>query len=119
MPLEDVTGSFGGIFAFLYVGVEVVLKLFSSVVRDNWTSGGKVFVFLFYAICAVVSAFGMTFIKKLPKDEPDSAEDASAAHPGVLTLMTKKLKAIKVCAEDPKIWLLGPLNVAFGFCGIR
>jgi len=107
-PKEEINGYFGGIFSSIYVGFEVFMKLFSSVVRDNWSQGGKQFVFTFYAAAAIVSATGMLFVRPLP-NKP-SQETSSTAQ-----LFCKKLKDIKVVAGDAKIWLLGPLNFAFGF----
>jgi len=107
-PKEEINGYFGSIFSSIYVGFEVFMKLFSSVVRDNWAVGGKQFVFTFYAAAAVVSAAGMLFVRPLPKKP---SEETSST----VQLFCKKLKDIKVVAGDVKIWLLGPLNFAFGF----
>jgi len=119
-PIEDVNGFFGGVFAFLYVGWEVILKLFSSVVRDSWTAHhdktSTDFVFLFYAGACCLSAFAMNFIKAVPLEKPDAEIMEQGGKPGCLTLMCKKLKSIQEVGTDIKIWLLGPLNVSFGYC---
>jgi len=107
-PKEEINGYFGGIFSTIYVGCEVFMKLFSSVVRDSWSVGGKQFVFTFYAIAAIIAATGMLFVRRLPQTM--SKETSSTSE-----LCCKKLKDIKIVATDLKIWLLGPLNFAFGF----
>jgi len=107
-PKEDINGYFGGIFSTIYVGCEVFMKLFSSVVRDNWSVGGKQFVFTFYATAAIIAATGMLFVRRLPQTKSNETSSTSE-------LCCKKWKDINIVATDLKIWLLGPLNFAFGF----
>jgi len=116
-PIADVNGYFGGVFSTVYVGMEVVCKLFSSVVRDSWKSGGKDLVFVTYAVLCIIAAFAMTFAKRLPKKEDEeSSLVVEESQESCFTLMTKKLKDIKIVSRDVKIWLLAPLNIAFGYC---
>jgi len=114
-PREDVNGYFGGVFSTIYVGMEVIAKLFSSVVRDSWSDGGKVFVFMSYLTLCIISAFAMTFAKKLPRKEEDDDLMLKDEKPSCFALMLYKLKAIKKVSSDPKIWLVAPLNLAFGY----
>jgi len=107
-PQEEINGYFGGIFSTIYVGFEVFMKLFSSVVRDSWHVGGKQFVFTFYATSAIIAAIGMLFVRPLPK--APTTETSTT-----VDLCCKKLKDIRTVSRDVKIWLLGPLNFAFGF----
>jgi len=107
-PKEEITGYFGGIFSSIYVGCEVFMKLFSSIVMNIWSEGGKQFVFTFYAIAAILAAIGMLFVRPLPRAPSTEGKNTVA-------LCCKKLNDIKEVGKDVKIWLLGPLNIAFGF----
>jgi len=106
---EDVNGFFAGLFATCYVGGEVLCKMFSSIVQDSWKSGGKTFVFVAYAVLAMIGAIGMTTIRVLPKKEQIGPK------PSCCALMGKKLQAISTVLIDPKIWLIAPINFSFNF----
>ena len=64
---EDANSKLAGIFAFFYVGLEVVLKLLSSLLnKDGLKVGsfsGQSFVYLVFTVLAVGSAIVMLFIK--------------------------------------------------------
>jgi len=113
-PVKDVNGFFGGLFAMVYVGAEVALKLFSSVVQTNWKSGGQTFVFTTYGVLVVVAAFAMTFAKKLPEkqDENTLLLDEKKSF---CALIPSKLHEIKKVSKDIKIWLVSPVNIAFSY----
>jgi len=108
--VDHVNGFFGAVFSTVYVGWEVVLKVFSSVAEHFWADNGKVFVFVFYAAAAVLSTVGMLFIWSIDSRPSEGRRGSNKSG-----LVFERVRSIADVAQDLKIWLLGPLNVCFGF----
>jgi len=119
--VEAVNGRFGGMFAFVFVGTEIIMKVLSSAIRNSWkdengdpSRHGKVFVFWFYIVASVLASIGIMFVKPLPKKEI-GIEDESGPKPGFGKLMCKKLVGMRGILSNPLIWLLSPLNLGFTY----
>jgi len=105
---EAVTGSLAGQFAFYYLILEVVVKLLFSFLQNLglqvWQIG------LLYTSVSCLATFMMTSIDNLglqvngKKDEQVEKKSTFA-----------KLFAAVSLWGDPKIWLLSPTNITFGF----
>lgn len=112
---EKVNGTFGGYFAFVFVGTEIIMKVLSSVIRDVWDSyNATIFVFWFYVVASALASIGIMFVKALPKKEL-SIEDNAGPRPSFGKLMCKKLMGMRTILTNPRIWLLSPLNLAFTY----
>lgn len=133
--IEQSTGWLGGLFATFYVGFEVAMKNLSSLLR-HW--GGDNFVFTVFLICAVTSAFAMSWAHTLPSKEEecevrlaraeadggegaaeaatelDAARSESAADKKE-SVLHKIMLAGRLLATNRKMQLLTPMNMAFGF----
>lgn len=110
IPVKDATGSFAGIFAFFYVGGELILRLLSSLLF-KW--GGNAFVYTVFAILAVSAAVltGL-FVRALPK-----VADAEPEPPVTCGSFTRKMAmGGELFVKSRTLKLLAPLQLVFGFC---
>ncbi|EEC47504.1 predicted protein [Phaeodactylum tricornutum CCAP 1055/1] len=98
------TSYLAGIFAFIYLGEEVLLRSLSTLVLEfssvNWSS-----IFGTYSLLTIVSTAGMVFIHKYPDDAPNEAASA----------WFKISAAGRLLSQDPKMKYMIGLNAAFGF----
>lgn len=100
---DEATADLSGQFAFSYLLLEVLSKLFFSVLQafgiDVW------FIAALYFLLAMLSLVLMQiWIYDLPSG------DTNAAKP-----LDKALAAVSLWS-DPAVWLLAPTNLSFGFC---
>ncbi len=70
-PPEKATGFLAGIFAFIYLSCEVVLKLvagpaFAAATGNSLSSPGVVALFSGYSVVCVVACIGVMFIPDVP-----------------------------------------------------
>eukprot|EP00301_Raphidiophrys_heterophryoidea_P001390 c10673_g1_i1.p1 GENE.c10673_g1_i1~~c10673_g1_i1.p1 ORF type:complete len:464 (+),score=103.20 c10673_g1_i1:69-1394(+) len=115
---EAVTASFGGWFAAVYLGGEVTLKLLSSALSKveiaGAKQGGTTLILTTFSIAAVASTFGMMFVEdpqKFEKVQPQSGPPRSLS----LRILAKVTAASNLLLSDPKMVLLLPAQMAFGF----
>ena len=100
---DEATADLSGQFAFSYLLLEVLSKLFFSVLQafgiDVW------FIATLYFLLALLSLLLMQiWIYDLPSGDSDAAKP-----------LDKVLAAISLWS-DPAVWLLAPTNLSFGFC---
>lgn len=114
---ETATAFLSGVFATLYLGLELGLKLVSSFVlsRPGWERAPTA-LFVIYTCVALGASVGMLLVRPLreaqpPPGAPPAARAAPRAEPG----SPKLLLALALMQRDPKILLLAPINTAFGF----
>lgn len=103
--VDDSTSLFAGVFAFVYLSEEVLLRSLSTGLISYGIQWGSVFGV--YTLVAVISTIGMCWIKKYPKDD-------SQAHSSILFKVTATLRLLR---KDPKMKYMIGLNAAFGFSG--
>lgn len=157
---ESASSWFAGVFAVIFLGLEVVLKLLAFVIKQFTTSStSNLIVCIVYSVLALGSVFGLFFIKDLndsddkaaqsrsdrsgsfaagamgrkSADEGESLEaplisDVDTVNPtgasgngkgkcggGAALQPDKILAAMKLWVDQPKVLLLNPIQVAFGF----
>jgi MFS family permease len=102
-PVSTSTASFAGIFAFLYLAEEVVLRLLSTVLLEvgvSWES-----IFGIYTAVTVVSTLAMPLVRDYPRD----------VDPTHTTVFYKVTAAAQLLWKDPKMKYMIGLNAVFGF----
>jgi len=103
------TSYFSGIFAFIYLALEVVAKLGSYAVLEAYgednSSKAHALIFSIYTAAAAVSAAGMYFVPEAP-----GVEERRGGNWG-----DKALSAIRLLILDPRMRYLAPTNITFGF----
>lgn len=113
-PREKSTGMFAGIFAFVYLSCEVLLKLIAKPAFTPPSDGsavtlrspGVVALFSVYAIVAIVACIGIMFVPEVPVD----------AKAKKVPWFQKFLSVLKLLFTNPLVVLLGPAQCCFGFC---
>lgn len=115
----EATSLFGGIFATLYLGTELALKLTSSaVLRMDIDNPGRN-LFTVYTSLAVLASLGMfVFVPSMtsPARLPAVGAPAGTEGPAATPLGKRKLfLALQLMVSDPKIIALAPINTSFGF----
>lgn len=99
------TSSFAGVFAFVYLAEEVLLRLLSTALLETGRISWGV-IFGIYTIVAIVSTLGMMLVCKYPNSN-DSG----------VSVCYKVTAAAQLLWTDPKIKYMLGLNAAFGFAG--
>lgn len=113
MPKEKVTSILGSVFAFIYLGGEVSLKLLSSVLLKV-PKGGEALLFSTFSAIAIGSTVAMIFVKDMNQFLPPVTVDPNT--PKVRpTLASKILPAVNLLLTDPKMVLLYPAQLSFAF----
>ena len=99
------TAYFAGIFAFVYLAEEVLLRLLSSALletgRISWSA-----IFALYTAVAVVSTLGMVLVHNYPKQQEER-----------VSVFYKVTAAVQLLRGDPKMKYMIGLNASFGLAG--
>ncbi len=107
LPVTNVTSNFAGLFALIFLGTEMALKLVATVIFLVLPSGAPFIVFFLYTAIAVVSCFSITMLNDLDdKGTWDISYVAISAHVGA---------AAKLVYKDKRMALIVPFQLAFGF----
>jgi MFS family permease len=119
--LEDATSFLAGIFAFVYLAEEVILKLLSTLLVQVWHLSWEA-VFATYTLIAVSSSVGMLFlVHNYQHDENHSDEASSSSITNMQHTETVWYKATVAWqllkGGDPKMIHMVGLNAVFGFTG--
>mmetsp|Transcript_17882 Transcript_17882/g.32373 ORF Transcript_17882/g.32373 Transcript_17882/m.32373 type:complete len:498 (-) Transcript_17882:621-2114(-) len=120
--LEDATSFFAGIFAFVYLAEEVILKLLSTLLVQVWHLSWET-VFATYTLIAVSSSVGMLFlVHNYHHDDNHSGESSPSS--SITSMQHTETVWYKVTAAwqllkggDPKMIHMVGLNAVFGFTG--
>jgi MFS family permease len=109
--IEDATALFSGIFAGIYLGEEVVLKIFSSVMilHFRWSWLG---VFSGYTVIALISSLLMIFITDFTEAEEEERENDLHSN------FYKATVTFRLLAKDPKMKYMIPLNASFALSSV-
>lgn len=106
---EAATSELAGEFAFYYLVLEVIGKLaFSFLQRlglEVWHIGG---LYTFISLAAMLLLCGIDKVAR------SGEEDADGQARGRGSTFAKLLATVRLW-RDPKIWLLSPTNITFGF----
>lgn len=75
IPVTDATALLGGIFAFIYLALEVFLKIFSTAMINagyQWRS-----VFMSYFVVAILATFWMFYVQKFENNRKGDESNTS------------------------------------------
>jgi hypothetical protein len=103
------TSKLAGIFAFIYLGLELLLRSMSSALLKFFSVAWST-IFGIYALLAIVSAVGMTFVQQ-PEDVSVNGEEDSQDQ----SVWWKVTAALQLLRKDPKMRYMIGLNAVFGF----
>lgn len=103
--VSESTSYLAGIFAFIYLSFEVLLRLLSSALITflDWRA-----IFVIYTIIAVLTTASMVLVINYPIED-DSNDTTSVFY--------KVTAALQLLAKDPKMKYMIGLNAVFGFAG--
>lgn len=109
--IEDATALFSGIFAGIYLGEEVILKIFSSVMILNfqWSWLG---VFSGYTVISLLSSLLMIFITDFTEAEEEERENDLHSN------FYKATVTFRLLAKDPKMKYMIPLSASFALSSV-
>lgn len=109
--IEDTTALFSGLFAGIYLGEEVILKLFSSAMtlhfRWSWLA-----VFSGYTIIAALASLLMIFITDFTREEEEERENDPHSN------FYKATVTFRLLAKDPKMKYMIPLSASFALSSV-
>jgi Ion channel regulatory protein UNC-93 len=108
--VDDPSGQLAGIFAFIYLFSEVLLRSLSSLLLHvmSWTG-----IFAFYSTVAVVSTLGMaTFVDAVENQTHSSSSNDDQDQQ---SLWFKATAAYRLLRNDPKMKYLIPTTALFGW----
>ena len=103
------TAHFAGIFAFVYLAEEVLLRLLSTALLEAGHVSWSV-IFGVYTSVAILSTLGMGIVYNYPKQEDESNTTRVSA-------FYKVTAAAQLLRSDPKMKYMIGLNAVFGFSG--
>jgi hypothetical protein len=122
---EAATSYLSGIFATLYLGLELALKLISTAVLAAPRDGGDVVLFTIYTAIALLSAVGICCIQPIAAQPPEPTraetdlaapdQPPSASSGPRVRSPAKALLAVDLMLRSRELWLLAPINTSFGF----
>jgi MFS family permease len=108
-PVETSTSSFAGMFAFLYLAEEVLLRLLSSFLLEfNIATWGTIFGI--YTVVTVLSTLTISCIHDYPKSGMDTQQQQPTS-----SIFYKVSAALQLLIHDPKMKYMVGLNAVFGF----
>lgn len=99
------TAYFAGIFAFVYLAEEVLLRLLSTALLETGRISWSV-IFAVYTAVAVVSTLGMVLVHNYPQQQE-----------GRVSVLYKITAAVHLLRHDPKMKYMIGLNASFGLAG--
>ena len=106
-PVSETNASFAGIFAFSYLGWEMVLKVLATAIFLSVPDKAAYIVFSIYTALAFVSFIAMYYVSDL---DEEGTWDLSLA-----TISTNSIAAAKLAVTDLRLTFLLPFQIAFGF----
>jgi MFS family permease len=110
LSIESATSLLGGIFAGIYLGEEVLLRLLSSfMIYSGWS---WVAVFIGYTMIAIVAALLMVFTEDYPITEEERQKYASQS------TFYKSTVTLRLFVSDPKMKYMAPLCAAFALTSV-
>ncbi|KAK3279712.1 hypothetical protein CYMTET_12418 [Cymbomonas tetramitiformis] len=109
---KKASSTLAGLFSTCYLSSELGLKVMTFfLLNKGLVSWGKIFCYIVLTIIAVVSAFLMTLITDLEDHNADQSRESIRKRAA-----EKTLAAINLCRDDPKMLLMYPTQMTFGFC---
>jgi MFS family permease len=118
--LSESTASLAGIFAFLYLAEEVILRLLSTLLIQFGGFSWDV-IFAVYTLVTIVSAVAMVLVDNYPADNEMSGGggdgNANTTTTTTNTVWYKVTAAAQLLRKDPKMKYMIGLNAVFGLTG--
>jgi hypothetical protein len=105
-PVEEVNAEFAGIFAAIYLGVEMVTGIIASGVYFGLSDNANTVVFSIYSMLSIFSMLSMLFISNL--DEYGLWEF------DVEDVLANATSTIRLLREDVRLLQMVPYQITFG-----
>lgn len=110
LNMEQASAWLGGIFAGIYLGLEVVMRLFSTVmIQWGWS---WMAVFVGYTVLAVASAVLMVLTKDYPMSEEEKRKNESQS------VLYKSTVTFRLLWTDVKMKYMVPLSATFSLSSV-
>lgn len=107
ISVEKVNATFAGVFATSYLGLEMVTKVMATLIFLSIPTSAPFIIFSIYTIIAVLSCFVIMTLSDLDESGTwDFSCETVASNVGA---------AGRLSYEDPRLALLLPFQIAFGF----
>lgn len=107
ISVEKVNATFAGIFATSYLGLEMVTKVLATVIFITTPDSAPFIIFTIYTVIAVSSCFVVAGLSDLDERGTWDFSCESITH--------NAGAAGKLVVEDPRLALMIPFQIAFGF----
>lgn len=105
--IEVVNATFAGIFATAYLGIEMVTKVLATLIFIFFPSRAPAIIFTVYAILAVSSCVVVNTLEDL--------QETGTWDISLNTILTDSGAAAKLISQDPRLALMLPFQICFGF----
>ncbi len=122
IPREDASNFLSGRFAFLYLALELIVKVFSSVILDfggdsdqDWLKNVEVVVFFLFSIICVVGTVFLAFILDFKENIGRNGENFGKQEPLLISVKKRSFVTLDILWNNNKMQLMFLLNAAFGF----
>ena len=107
ISVEVVNTTFAGIFATAYLGLEMLTKVLATVIFISYPTKAPGIIFSLYTILALISCFVLNTL--------DDLQEAGTWDMGPATILVNSGAAAKLVSEDPRLALMLPFQICFGF----
>jgi MFS family permease len=111
-PKTESTAMLAGIFAFIYLLAEVVLRSLSSVLLELWSVKWST-IFCVYLLITILSTVLMLFLVRDYNDDDDEEEEE--ANSSTSSVWYKVTAALRLIRTDSKMKYMIAINMVFGF----
>ena len=105
--VEQTNATFAGIFATAYLGLEMITKVLATLIFIFAPERAPAIIFTVYTCLAILSCL---VVKSL-----DDLQEGGSWDFGVDTIITNSGSAAKLVYEDPRLALMLPFQISFGF----
>jgi MFS family permease len=122
IPREDASNFLSGRFAFLYLALELIVKVFASVILDfgdntdaDWLKNVEVVVFFLFSIICVMGTVFLAFIVDFKENIGPNGENFGMQEPILSSIQKRSFVTLDILWNNNKMQLMLMLNAAFGF----
>lgn len=105
--VEKINATFAGIFAAAYLGIEMITKILATLIFIFYPSKAPAIIFTVYTVLAVVAVLGVSML--------DDLQESASWDFSIETIVFNSGGAAKLLLEDPRLSLMIPFQISFGF----
>jgi hypothetical protein len=105
--VEKINATFAGIFATVYLGTEMITKVLATLIFIFYPSKAPAVIFTVYTVLAVLAVLTVSML--------DDLKESGSWDFSIGTILTNSAGAGKLLIEDPRLALMIPFQISFGF----